>query len=320
MIFQNREVPEVATDPELLKHLAGRLHELGFRRLKLAESQNTMGNWIRNRSVANVARVAGYPDERYEIADLTLERERHVYRVKGLPTWDHYVGRSWRDAQYRIDFSKLKTQLDNNYTLSLKNQFGVLPLQNKYWHYHTRRPYWACTLYTLVNFPVHFGFIDAFTASDGALGFAVQYHPKRPEILLASEDIIALDFAGATLMSLDPMDSPLSRFVARHFGMPAIEVVGDDRPVEGWENVPELLHNIVDIGQAIYVLSNVGAASGILNIDTKEFPPRLAPMRWWYFLMNQVMLWLSGRRLCGRDRAAMQAPKDAALAACRVGR
>lgn len=318
MIFQNREVPEVATDPDLLKHLAHRLREDGFTKIALVESQNTMGNWNKNRSVRNVARVAGYPDESYEIVDLTLEREPHVYRVRGLPAWNHFVGRTWRDAHYRIDFAKLKTQLDNNYTLSLKNQFGVLPLRNKYWHYHTRRPYWACTLYTLVNFPVHFGFIDGYTASDGPLGFAVQYNPKQPEILMAGPDIIALDFVGATLMSLDPMDSPLARFTARHFGMPTIEIVGDDAPVQGWENVPETLHNVVDIGQAIYVLSNVGAASGILNIDTKEFPPRLALMRWWYAIMNQVMLWFSGRRLNAEHRKALRGPKDVALHACRM--
>jgi uncharacterized protein (DUF362 family) len=298
MIFMTRDVPEVATDPELVEHLVALLRERGLRSIKVVESQNTMGNWVRNRSVANVARVAGFSGDGYELVDLTLERVRHTYRMRGLPAWSNWVGRTWRDADYRIDFSKFKTQVDNNYTLSLKNQFGTLPLQDKYWHYHTRRPYWACTLYTLANFPVHFGFIDAYRASDGAAGFAVQYHPKQLELMLAGQDIVALDLVGAELMGLEPReDSPLARAVLRYLGEPVYEVVGDRTPIAEWENVPEIVHNLVDVGQAIYLLSNLGASAGILNLDVDEFPPRVWPMRFYYKALNTLLLILNGKRL-----------------------
>ena len=131
--------------------------------------------------MANVARVAGYTGEGYEIVDLTLEKVRHTYRVLGLPPWRNWVGRTWRDADYRIDFAKFKTQLDNNYTLNLKNQFGTLPLANKYWHYHTRIPYWACTVHSIVNFPISFGFIDAYRGSDGTTGFRSTVQPETAQ-------------------------------------------------------------------------------------------------------------------------------------------
>jgi uncharacterized protein (DUF362 family) len=48
-------------------------------------------------------------------------------------------------------------------------------------------------------------------------GFAVQYNPKVLKMMLASEDIIALDYVGARLMGADAWESPLARFVMQHF-------------------------------------------------------------------------------------------------------
>lgn len=297
MIFMSREVPVVATDPALVEHLIACLHGRGFQNVKVVESQNTMNNWVRNRTVANVARVAGYSKKGYDVVDLTLEKVRHTYRVRGLPPWRNWVGQTWRDADYRIDFAKFKTQLDNFYTLCLKNEFGTLPLANKYWHYHTRLPYWACTIYTVINFPVHFGFIDAYRASDGTAGFAVQFDPKEPKMMLAGENIVALDIVGARMMKLDPLESPLLRFALRHVGEPSYRVIGDDTPLEDWQNVSDVINNIVDVGQAIYVLANIGAQAGIINVDTDEFPPRFPLMRLYYKILNWFFTMLHGNHI-----------------------
>ncbi len=297
MIFMSRDVPEVATEPALVEHLIKLLTDRGFRNLNVVESQNTMNNWVRNRSVANVARVAGYTGKGYKIVDLTLEKVRHVYRARGLPDWKNWVGRTWRDADYRIDFAKFKTQPDNFFTLCLKNEFGTLPLANKYWHYHSRIPYWVSTLYTLVNFPVHFGFIDAYRASDGMTGFALQYNPKLLKMMLAGSDITALDLVGANLMNVDAWEAPLPRFVMQRLGEPDYTVVGDDTPIPNWENVPDEVQNMVDMAQAIYLLSNAGAMAGIFNLDTNEFPPRFSLVSGYYKFMNWLLMMLNGRNM-----------------------
>lgn len=301
MIFMNRQVPEVATEPALVEHLIMLLRERGFGNIKVVESQNTMNNWVKNCSVANVARVAGYTSNGYEIVDLTLEKQRYIYKVRGLPNWSNWVGRTWQNADYRIDFAKFKTQLDNYFTLCLKNEFGTLPLPNKYWHYHTRIPYWACTLYVLVSFPVHFGFIDAYRASDGTAGFAVQYNPKLLKMMMASENIIALDLVGAKLMQIDAWESPLPRFVMQQLGEPQYTVIGDDSPIEHWQNVPDEIQGLVDVGQALYVFANITASGGIINLDTDEFPPRFPLMRWYYKVMNALFLLLNGKLLSRSD-------------------
>lgn len=307
MIFMNPQVPEVATEPALVEHLIMRLRERGFTNIKVVESQNTMNNWVKNRSVANVARVAGYTGNGYEIVDLTLEKQRYVYKARGLPDWSNWVGRTWQQADYRIDFAKFKTQLDNYFTLCLKNEFGTLPLPNKYWHYHTRLPYWACTFYALINFPVQFGFIDAYRASDGTAGFAVQYNPKVLKMMLASENIIALDLVGASMMQIDAWESPLPRFVMQHLGQPEYRVIGDDSPIANWENVPDEIQGLVDVGQALYVFANVTAAGGIINLDTNEFPPRFPLMRWYYKVMNALFLLINGKLLSRSDHELVHA-------------
>jgi uncharacterized protein (DUF362 family) len=310
MLLLNPRVPEVATDPQLVEHLVGMLHQRGYTNVKVVESQNTGNNWLKNRSVANVARVAGYTCKDYEFVDHTLEKERHTYRLPGFPDWRNWIGRTWRDADYRIDFAKFKTQLDNYYTLCTKNQFGTLPLQNKYWHYHSIMPYWACTVYVLANFLPDFGFVDGYIGSDGAIGFAIQYTPKKLGLMLAGDNILAVDTVGAKLMGLDPLDASIMRFAVKCFGEPQFEVRGDETPLADWENVPEFIQNIGDIGQSIYVLANAGAFSAASQLDTKEFPPRFFLLRYYFKALSWLMLVLFGKSLDRHDRRLFRETTD----------
>jgi uncharacterized protein (DUF362 family) len=302
MLLLNPRVPEVATDPQLVEHLVARLHEHGFPNVKVVESQNTGNNWLKNRSVANVARVAGYTSKGYEFVDLTLERVRHTYKLPGYPDWTNWIGKTWRDADYRIDFAKFKTQLDNYYTLCTKNQFGTLPLQNKYWHYHAIMPYWACTLYTLANFKPNFGFVDGYIGSDGAIGFAIQYNPKKLGLMIAGEDVYAIDTVGSRMMGLDPLDASIMRFAVKLFGEPVYVVRGDDSPVPDWNNVPEFIQNIGDVGQSIYVLANAGAFSAASQLDLKEFPPRFFLARYYFRFVSWLLLVFLGKSMSRHDR------------------
>ena len=310
MLLLNPEVPEVATDPQLVEHLVSRLHERGYADVKVVESQNTGNNWLKNRSVANVARVAGYTFKGYEFVDLTLEKERYTYKLPGFPDWPNWVGRTWRDADYRIDFAKFKTQLDNYYTLCTKNEFGTLPLQNKYWYYHSIIPYWACTTYALASFKPNFGFVDGFIGSDGAIGFAIQYSPKKLGLMLAGEDIYAVDTVGAGLMGLDPFDASIMRFGVKVFGAPEYDVKGDDTPLEDWENVPEFIQNIGDIGQSIYVLANAGAFSAASQLDLKAFPPRFFLFRYYFKLLSWIVLVFFGKSMSRHDRLLFKETTD----------
>ncbi len=161
--------PSVITDPVLVEHLINRIAEKGFSNIALVESQNTFGNWFENRDVKNVAKQAGYnPDStNYRIVDLTMDVVAHVYKGS-LGTY--LVGKTWRDADFRISFAKNKTHFSCYYTLTIKNIYGTTPEQNKFREYHADREIDEVTIEMLKEFPVHFGIIDGIWSADGLLG------------------------------------------------------------------------------------------------------------------------------------------------------
>ncbi len=226
MMFTHKEDPPATyTDPELVEHMVKILSGAGFTNIKVVEAQNIYGNWYENRTVANVAKAAGFaPSEHgYHICDLTEEAVPHDYggRLK-----NHLVGRSWKDADFRISFAKNKTHVSNLYTLTLKNVYGTLPAQNKALEYHALREWDESTLENLKNFPVHFGIIDAVYSADGLLGFKGTASPKNTKMILASASLVAVDVVAGSMMGVRPEASKLTKLAIREWGMPKITTIG----------------------------------------------------------------------------------------------
>jgi uncharacterized protein (DUF362 family) len=279
MFTHAKEDRSTYTDPELVEHLVDRLCEHKFSNIKIVESQATLGNHYDNRDVANIARVIGYTGatgkgkNRYQIRDLTLEKVRHNY--KGKLGW-HWVGESWRDADFRISFGKNKTHVFCGYTLTIKNVYGTLPLQDKLKHYHTEREYDWPTIESMKpdgGFPVHFGLIDAYVSGDGQFGVLVDPEPNLTKTIIGGENIMAVDWVGCTKMGMDPDDPRVGRFyqlAVQMFGRPQIDWVGDTSVYEPWENVTQIFIKALDIIEEDYHLSFWGF--GILSACSKDFP------------------------------------------------
>jgi len=156
----------------------------------------------------------------------------------------HFVGKIWKDADYRISFAKNKTHVEDVYTLTLKNIYGTTPMEDKMFEYHAVREWDGAALDMLESFPVHFGFIDAFYSSDGMLGFKGTTRPKPTKMMFASPSLIAVDALASKMMGLDPSVSRLMRLAVEKWGTPSIERlsnVREDYVHPDWENiVPEL--------------------------------------------------------------------------------
>ena len=72
MTASKREDPSpVYTDPTLVERVFERLRERGFSDFAVVESHNVYDYSYQNRSVSNVAAMAGYKAEGYRIADLS---------------------------------------------------------------------------------------------------------------------------------------------------------------------------------------------------------------------------------------------------------
>ncbi len=238
------------TDPALVRHLIRRIYDRGFRNITVAEAQSTYATFFTNRDVRTLARYAGYLGENYEITDLS---ENYVTYTS--PAASAAAGRPvlrdvhpvWRDADFRISFAKNKTHSYAFYTLTIKNIYGALPRSNKFKEYHCNRaefgdePIYTPAVELLQDFPVHFGFIDAYLSGDGIFGVFADPKPDFTGTVIGGEDLVAVDWIGASKMGLDPRLSTYMQLAVRAFGKPEITLIGDHSLYEDWQNVPLFL-------------------------------------------------------------------------------
>ncbi len=270
MMTYNKIDESTYTDPELVEHLLDELHDREYTNLALVESRNTYGLYFDKRGVAEVARYVGYQDKNYRIHDLTDEREEFDY---GGPLGRHFAGPTWRDADFRISFAKNKTHSFCYYTLTLKNIYGTLPLENKLFEYHKKKEFDWPTIETLKHFPVHYGIIDAFLSADGPMGVISDVSPNLTKTLIGGERIVAVDWVGARKMGLNPLKSRFMKIAVHEFGSPEgkIELIGDDTLYRPWKNVHPLLVDILAMAEEWWVLCHSFMSTFIF---AEEYFPR----------------------------------------------
>lgn len=262
-----KDDPSTYTDPLLVEHLVERIRSLKFTAISIVESQTTLENYYENRTVEEMAKCLGYTGKGYAIVNLSKESERVCHSYGGRLGY-HYVGRTWRDADFSISFAKNKTHVFSNYTLTLKNIYGTLPQQNKLRAYHTKREYDWPVIDTLrpENCPVHYGLIDAYVSADGQFGVVTDPHPNKTKTIIGGANLMAVDSVGAKKMGLDPEDPSVGRFyylAAKEFGKCDADPQGDPGrdPLsiyEPWENVSQIYIKALDIIEEAYHFSNWG--------------------------------------------------------------
>lgn len=237
MFMYSTKDPSTYTDPELVEYLIDQMHDRGYRNLTVGEARSTYGTFFTNREVKTVAEYIGLSGNNYRIVDLSEDLEEYQYSGK---LGKHYVNRDWRKADFRISFAKNKTHVYTYYSLTIKNIYGALPMENKFLEYHHERDIFSTAIEFIKHFPVHFGFIDAFKSADGPFGVFADKSPNVTETMIGCEDIVAADWVGAEKMGLDPMVSDYMKLAVEAFGKPQIKLVGDGTLYPDWANVPDV--------------------------------------------------------------------------------
>lgn len=257
MFMHSKKDISTYTDPALVEALIDKIAAKGFTNITIVEAQSTLGNYYKNREVVKVAEYIGYSTKKnYRIVDLTEEMVPYDY---GGRLGKHFVGPTWRDADFRVSFAKNKTHVFCNYTLTLKNIYGTLPMQNKLKEYHTKREYDWPTIETLKHFHVHFGLIDGYCSADGQFGVIVDPTPNLTKTIIGGENLIAVDWVGSKKMGLNPDDPQIGRFLplaVEAFGKPEINWVGDRSIYHPWENVNDMFIKSLDIIEEAYAFSD----------------------------------------------------------------
>lgn len=285
MTASRRENPSpVYTDPELIESLFAGLRERGFTKLALVESHNVYDYSYTRRGVPSVAEMVGYSGAGYRIADLSEEKEPFDY---GGVLGRHTVGRTWRDADYRISFAKNKTHWQCFYTGCLKNVYGCLPEWDKMKHYHgRRREFYECNILILDAFPVHFGFLDAWVSGDGLSGHVRDADPNETRSVMASSNILALDWVMGEKMEVSPTRNAVIREALVHWEMGKITRFGDMTPWKPWSNVRPIIVRLLDRVEESYWLSYF-LSRALASSQDKRFPP-VSRWQWFFGLIQKV--------------------------------
>ena len=267
------------TDTFLVIHLLRLLLADGYTRLAVVESGNLYGNWFENRSVIQVAARAGYFEEsmieQYQgevsrdihvrgdgvnalvpLIDLGLDTVSHDFGDVSAP-----VGRVWSEADFRIGISGLKTHFYSYYTAAIKNIYGCLPEQDKVTAYHCKRRVGPWTARLIIDFPVHYSIVAAYSAADGWMGVKMKAVFAKPHTVIAGDDIQAVDDACARLIGLLPEKSIMYRSLAAIKPPGPYRLKGNAGPFKPWRNVPPLLPifswlieanaNVMDFGGSV---------------------------------------------------------------------
>jgi uncharacterized protein (DUF362 family) len=281
-----REDPSpVYTDPELVEHLFGRLREAGFANLAIVESHNVYDYSYKNRSVQAVSEMVGYSAERgYRIEDLSEQAVPHDFGgVLGL----HTAGRAWIEADYRVSFAKNKTHWQCFYTGCLKNIYGCLPEWDKMKHYHGKgREFFECCVLILDAFPVHFGFLDAWVSGDGFSGHVRDAKPNITKTIMASENILALDWVMGEKMSLNPALNYVIAEALLRWDKPYIVRKGNMTPWHPWTNVRPITVAGLDAAEEAYWVSRFFSRA-LANHQDKRFPP-VSRAQWFYGTLQRI--------------------------------
>jgi len=276
MLAWHRRDPSSHVDPELVERMVERLRSRGYRDIVVCDAQNVYARFFGNRDIASVGRYVGLSGEGYRLVDLADEQEPHTFaRAMGL----YSVGRSWRDADARVSFATLKTHPSAVAQLCLRNAGTVIPQTGEYFFSDRLTDFTHLVTAVLHDLPPHFGVIDGYSwAADGLLGVMADPTPRHPGIVVAGEDVLAVDHVALQLMGeRDPYRAPDLRAALDCFGdaMSRAELRGDLTPIEGWSAADAGLLSapLAALAEPVYARFGGRGAVFVPDLDPEAFPP-----------------------------------------------
>jgi len=264
------------TDPELLEELAIFLRECGCGDIAVGEGRNLYDKFYANRSVAEVAAYFKITSPHYRVVDFTDEQQPHIYaRGFGHST----VAKTWREADFRITFGKMRSHPVEIAYLSLGNMEGVGTRCDEFLFPERQAHRETAIMMLLSDFPPDFALVDAFeNAADGIVGMLGSHRPLHPRRFYAGADALAVDIvAGAQTRLAQPAKSNFLRAAMHWFGDPSqrTRIVGSTEPIRGWRSP---YHNEISslLSLVAYPVYQFGSGRGSLflpDMDEKVFPP-----------------------------------------------
>lgn len=143
------------------------------------------------------------------------------------------IPRGWQDADFRLIVAKCRTDVRFLYSGCLRAVGSDLPAFMPQRHANGRRmaEEERC-VFLAEKYPVHFGIVDAWMAGDGSRG----RHPNATHTLMASRNILALDWVVGEKMNVDPAFNDIVHAAVLRWGKVGVDRRGNQTPWSPWKN------------------------------------------------------------------------------------
>jgi len=276
MLGYHRRDRSMVTDPELLQELAVYLRRHGVAEVAVVECANIYDHFYARRSVAEVARYLGYDSPHYRMVDSSAEQVPHDY-FRGMAQYT--VGRTWKEADLRLSFAKLRSHPVELVHLSVANVEWVGGRCDQFLFLDRQAHRETAVMMLLDEFPPHFALLEGYDlAADGLMGVMGCPDPPSPRRLYAGADALAVDGVAARHLGMrNARESTILRAAMHWFGQEdgPSQVVGPDQPVAGWRTPyhNELSTVLSFLAFPVYVLGSGRGALFVPEMDEEAFPP-----------------------------------------------
>lgn len=275
MLGYDRKDPSTITDPALVNALARYLKEQGCEDVAVLESPNLYDKFYGNRSVREVASYFSYSSPDYRLVDMSEEQTPHAY-VRGLA--QYRVSATWKDADFRISFGKMRSHPVELALLTVGNLEGIGNRCEEFL-FVERQAHRETAVMTLISdFPSHFAILDAFeNVPDGLVGVIACPRPKQVLRFYGGRDALAVDaVAGRHLGMNHPHQSSILEAATHWFGSSnPVSVTGTDLRVANWRSP---YHNEFSTLLSILALPVYVWGSGRGSLFVPEMDPEAFPL------------------------------------------
>jgi len=263
------------TDPELIDDLAVYLRETGCSDIALIEGRNIYDRFFENRQVSKVADYFGLRSPHYRIVDTEEDQVFHQYS-RGMAQYT--IAKSWRDADFRISFAKLRSHPIEMALLCIGNIEWVGGRCDEYLFLERQADRATAVMMLLNDFPPHFGLIDAFeNTPDGLVGVMGCRNPVHPMRFYAGPDALAVDTVALQHLGVERFESSsLLRSTTQWFGGKdnRIQIHGEDSLIKDWRGPyhNELRSLLSIMAYPVYVMGSARGSFFVPQMDQHSFP------------------------------------------------
>ncbi len=276
MLGYHQRDRSMITDRELLDELARFLRECGCKDVAVVEGRNLYDQFYGNRSVHDVAQYFNISSPHFRVVDLSDEQVPHSY-FRGMAQYS--VGDTWKNADFRISFPKMRSHPVELAHLTIGNLEGIGARCDQFLFAERQADRETATMMLLDEFPPHFSIVDAYEqAADGLVGIMGCPRPITPLRFYAGADALAVDMVATRHMGLeDPREVSSLRAACHWFGDPSdsIEIDGPDEPLGNWRSpyYSEVSTMLSFLALPVYIVGSARGALFVPEMDREAFPP-----------------------------------------------